>query len=57
MRCDLGRRTVAVIAANARGADCIGASQMLALTQRGEKLRQLSEDCIEILLDSFEVNP
>lgn len=57
MRCDLGRRTVAVIAANARGADCIGVSQMLALTQRGEKLRQLSEDCVEILLDSFEVNP
>ena len=38
-------------------ADCFGASQMVALTQRGAKLRQLSEDCVEVLLESFEVNP
>ncbi|MEQ1935833.1 MAG: DUF6626 family protein [Fimbriimonadaceae bacterium] len=38
-------------------ADCFGTSHMVALTQRSEKLRQLSEDCVEVLLDSFEVNP
>ena len=35
-------------------ADCFGTSQMVALTQRSEKLRQLSEDCVEVLLGSFE---
>lgn len=40
-------------------ADCFGASQMVALTQRGDKLRQLSDDCVEVLLGSFEtkMNP
>ena len=37
-------------------ADCFGASQMVALTQRSEKLRQLSEECVEVLLGSFETN-
>lgn len=35
-------------------ADCFGASQMVTLTQRGAKLRQLSEDCVDVLLDSFK---
>lgn len=40
-------------------ADCFGASQMVALTQRSEKLRQLSDNCVEVLLGSFEakLNP
>lgn len=35
-------------------ADCFGKSRLVDLTQRGSKLRQLSDDCVEVLLGSFE---